>query len=279
MPQILHDIDPYLIRLYGEFGIRWYSLAYLLGFVLVRWYLIRAARAGELRNVDEAGVDSWVGWCMLGAILGARFFHVFVFEFERYHNRPEAWLAVWRGGLSFHGGLTGVALATWIFCRSRGADFYQLADRAVIPVAIALGFGRIANFINGEMYGTLYNGPFCIDYSGSTHLREPPQGCRHPVQFYQVVKNWSLAGALWLMLRRWRPPSGVVFWAFVGLYGFARFFLMYLRDEARIWAGLTQSQIFSGIMAVVGAVFVVYQLLSRRDSERQGRRMLESSGV
>jgi phosphatidylglycerol:prolipoprotein diacylglycerol transferase len=260
MPRIIHDLDPFLIRLYGDFGIRWYSLAYVIGFVLVRWYLARAARAGELRNMDESAVNAWVGWSFLGAIVGARFFHVFVFEFEHYYDRPAAWLAVWRGGLSFHGGLTGVALATWLFCRARGARFYEIADRAVIPVAIALGFGRIANFINAEMYGTLYDGPFCVDYSRNTSLAAPPQGCRHPTQFYQMAKNWILAATLLLMLRRWRPPSGVVFWSFIGLYGFVRFFLMYLRAEDRVWAGLTQSQIFSGLMALSGALFVLFIL-------------------
>ena len=261
MPRIVHDLDPFLIRLYGDFGIRWYSLAYLLGFLLVRWYLVRAARAGELHNMDAAAVDDWVAWSFLGAIVGARFFHVFVFEFEQYYNRPAAWIAVWKGGLSFHGGLTGVALATWLFCRKRGARFYEIADRAVIPVAIALGFGRIANFVNAEMYGTLYNGPLCVDYTQNERLANPPAGCRHPTQFYQVAKNWLLAGLLWTMLRRWRPPAGVVFWSFIGLYGFLRFWLMYLRDETRVWAGLTQSQIFSGLMALTGAAIVAFLLL------------------
>jgi phosphatidylglycerol:prolipoprotein diacylglycerol transferase len=264
MPRIFHDIDPWLIRIYGDFGIRWYSLAYIIGFVAARWYLMRAARAGEITNVDDAGIDVWVTWSMLGALLGARFFHVFVFEFDQYYNHPAAWLAVWRGGLSFHGGLTGVMVATWLFCRRRNARFYDLADRAVIPVSVALGFGRIANFINGEMYGRPYAGPFCIDYSASSHLSSPPQGCRQPVQFYQVAKNWSLAGALWWSLRSWRPPAGVVFWLFVGLYGLVRFFLMYLRDEDRVLAGLTQSQIFSGIMAVAGLSFAAYLILTSR---------------
>lgn len=268
MPRIIHDLDPFLIRIHGDFGIRWYSLAYVLGFFLVRWYLVRAARAGELQNMDESAVDAWVGWSFIGALVGARFFHVFVFEFEHYYDRPAAWIAVWRGGLSFHGGLTGVALATWLFCRARAARFYDLADRAVIPVAVALGFGRIANFVNAEMYGTLYEGPFCVDYSTNVSLARPPAGCRHPTQFYQVAKNWLLAGALWTMLRRWRPPPGVVFWSFIGLYGFVRFFLMYLRDEARVWAGLTQSQIFSGLMAVAGAAIVVFLLIRGNRTSR-----------
>ena len=264
MPRIEHAFDPYIWRISGDFGIRWYSLAYILGFVLVHWYLTRAARAGEVRNLDAERADRYVVWALLAALLGARFFHVFVFEFENYGFNPGAWIAVWRGGLSFHGGLTGVVLATLYFCRRHDIAFYEIADRAVIPVAVALGFGRIANFINAEMYGTLYTGPFCVDYSANPHLPRPPAGCRHPVQLYEMLKNWVIALVLWGMLRRWRPQPGVVFWSFIALYGVIRFFLMYLRVEERVWAGLTQSQIFSGLMAVVGAVMVLWRLRARR---------------
>lgn len=267
-PRIYHDFDPFIIHIWGNFGIRWYALAYILGFLLVRWYLIRAARNGEVRNLTPERVDDYVQWAFLGALLGARFFHVFVFEFRHYGFDPLAWIAVWRGGLSFHGGLTGVAVATYVFCRRYQVSFHAVADRTVIPIALALGYGRIANLINGEMYGTLWEGPFCIDYSQSRYLARPPEGCRHPTQLYQVAKNWLLALTLWLMLRRWRPPEGVVFWSFVGLYGFVRFWLMFIREEERVWMGLTQSQIFSGLMAIVGMSVVVWLLTRARDGSR-----------
>lgn len=270
-PRIYHDFDPFIIHFWGNFGIRWYALAYILGFLLVRWYLIRAARNGEIRNLTPERVDDYVQWAFLGALLGARFFHVFVFEFRHYGFDPLAWVAVWRGGLSFHGGLTGVAVVTFLFCRRYQVSFHAIADRTVIPIALALGYGRIANLINGEMYGTLYDGPFCIDYSQSRFLARPPEGCRHPTQLYQLAKNWLLALTLWLMLRRWRPPEGVVFWSFVGLYGFVRFWLMFIREEERVWLGLTQSQIFSGLMAIVGTSVVVW-LLARARGRDRGRK-------
>lgn len=264
MPRIYHDLDPYLVRIYGDFGIRWYSLAYILGFILVRWYLVRVARAGEIRNLTEQRAETYVLWALLAALVGARFFHVFVFEFRAYGFDPLAWIAVWRGGLSFHGGLTGVIVATLIFCRQHDISFYGIADRAVLPIAVTLGFGRIANFINAEMYGTLYEGPFCVDYSRNPHLSRPPQGCRHPTQLFEMLKNWILAVVLWGMLRRWRPPPGVVFWSFVGLYGLVRFFLMFIREEERIWLALTQSQIFSGLMALLGGAMVALLLARGR---------------
>lgn len=257
--RIWHNIDPYIIRIYGDFGIRWYSLAYVLGFLLLRSELLRAARAGEIANLDRQRAESYVGYALVAALVVARFFHVFVFEFGDYGLDPVAWVAVWRGGLSFHGGLTGVVMATWFFCRRHHIRFYDIADRAVIPVAIALGFGRIANFINAEMFGTLYQGPLCVDYSRNEYLGSPPQGCRHPVQLYEMLKNWMIALVLWLLARR-QPRAGVVFWSFIGLYGLIRFFLMFLRVEERVWMGLTESQIFSGIMAVGGALVLGHLL-------------------
>jgi phosphatidylglycerol---prolipoprotein diacylglyceryl transferase len=262
MPRIYHDLDPFLWQITDTLGIRWYSMAYFLGFVVTRWYLGRAAARGEIRNMTKDRLDIWVFTSFLGALLGARFFHVFVFEFHRYGFDPSAWIAVWRGGLAYHGGLVGVALATYWFSRKYRVPFLRLADRAVIPIAIALGAGRIANFINAEMPGTLYHGPFCVDYSMNPHLRRPPEGCRHPTQLYEMAKNWVLAGFLFLQLRRFRPRDGIVFWSFIGLYGAIRFNLMYLRDEERILAGLTQSQIFSGGMAVMAVIAII--VLPRR---------------
>jgi phosphatidylglycerol---prolipoprotein diacylglyceryl transferase len=269
MLRIEHAIDPFLLRIGDGFGIRWYSLAYVLGLFLVRWYLVRSARRGEIGGLDDEGVDSYVVGAFVAALLGARLFHVFVFEFGRYGLDPVAWVAVWRGGLSFHGGLAGVALATWLFCRRRGVSFYAIADRAVIPIAVTLGFGRIANFINAEMYGTPYTGPFCVDYSGNPYMAAPPPGCRHPTQLYEMLKNWVLAGVLLGLLRR-RFPPGVVFWSFIGLYGLVRFFLMFVRDEARVWQGLTQSQLFSGMMAIAGATMVAGLMLGVWSGGRRG---------
>ena len=264
--RIWHNIDPYLIRIYGDFGIRWYSLAYVLGFILLRTTLIRAARMGEVQNLDEQRADTYVAWAFVAALLGARFFHVFVFEFRDYGFDPVAWIAVWRGGLSFHGGLVGVTIATVLFCRKYAIRFYEIADRGVIPIAIALGFGRIANFVNAEMYGTIYNGFRCVDSSRNDFLRDPPLGCRHPVQLYEMLKNWVIAALLIITRNHLRPQLGIVFWMFIGLYGFIRFWLMYLRVEPRIWAGMTESQIFSGVMALTGAAGIAY-LLTRHHAD------------
>ena len=109
-----------------------------------------------------------------------------------------------------------------------------------------------------------FNGLFCVDYTRNAHLPRPLQGCRHPTQLYEMLKNWVLAVVLWFMLRRWQPPRGGVFWSFIGLYGLVRFFLMFVRDEQRFWLGLTQSQIFSGVMALLGGAMVAGLLVRSR---------------
>ena len=258
MDPIIHNFDPFLLRLGDSFGIRWYSLPYMLG-MLFTWYSLRqAARTRRIRNLTEEDAETFVLVAIVAALVGARFFHVFVFEFDRYGFDPAAWIAVWRGGLAFHGGLLGIVLAVAWFAQSRGIGIYRITDRIAVPVALALGFGRIANFINAEMYGTPYEGPFCVDYSQNQFMAFPPEDCRHPTQLYESAKNFGLAGVLLLVRERFRPRPGVLTWSFIGAYGWIRFGLMYVREERTVFAGLTLSQVFSGLMGILGIVMLIW---------------------
>jgi phosphatidylglycerol---prolipoprotein diacylglyceryl transferase len=257
---IVHNFDPFLLRLGDGFGIRWYSLPYMLGMLFAWLSLRKAARENRIRNLTEEGAETFVLVGIVAALLGARFFHVFVFEFDRYGFDPGAWIAVWRGGLAFHGGLTGIVLAVIWFARKNGIGIYRLTDRIAIPVALALGLGRIANFINAEMYGTPYEGPFCVDYSQNQYMAFPPEECRHPTQLYESAKNFGIAGILFMVRERFRPRPGVLTWSFIGAYGWIRFSLMFVREEEIVWAGLTLSQVFSGLMGILGTVMLVWVL-------------------
>jgi len=262
---IIHNIDPFLLRLGDGFGIRWYSLPYMLGMLLVYLSFVRAVRQDRIRGLTEEISESFVLTAILAALLGARFFHVFVFEFDRYGFDPVAWISVWRGGLAFHGGLVGILLTVAWFSHKYGIRAYHLTDRLAVPVAVALGLGRVANFINAEMYGTPWEGPFCVDYSQSQYMARPPEGCRHPTQLYESAKNFGLAGALLLVRERIRPRPGVITWSFIGLYGWIRFSLMFIREEDQVWGTLTLSQIFSGAMGILGTIMLVL-VLARRES-------------
>lgn len=269
MTPIVHNIDPFLIQFTESFGIRWYSLPYMLGMLFVYLSLRGAARSREIRNLTPEVAESFVLAAILAALIGARFFHVFVFEYSRYGLNPLAWIAVWRGGLAFHGGLAGVLVVIVWFTRKHGLTLYRFTDQLAIPIALALAFGRIANFINAEMYGTPYEGMFCVDYSQNEHMANPPAGCRHPTQLYESAKNFGMAGLFWAT-RRWFPlPPGVITWGFFAYYGWIRFGLMYLRVEERVWAGLTLSQIFSAGMGVLGVVMIAVVVIRRSGTGRE----------
>ncbi len=263
MSPIVHNLDPFLVQFTEGFGIRWYSFPYMLGMLFVYLSLRRAAREGQVSNLTEEIAETFVLGAILCALIGARFFHVFVFEFSRYGVDPLAWIAVWRGGLAFHGGLVGVLLAVAWVSHRHDIQVYALIDCIAVPVALALSLGRIANFINAEMYGTPYDGPFCVDYSQNEYMARPPPECRHPTQLYESAKNLGIAGFLFLVRARLRPPPGVITWSFVALYGWIRFGIMYVRDEETIWAGLTLSQIFSGVMGVLGVSMLLFLLATR----------------
>lgn len=260
MDPFVHNIDPFLIRFTDGFGIRWYSIPYILGMLFVYLSLRKAAIQKRVGGLTEENSETFVLVAIAAALLGARFFHVFVFEFDRYGFDPVAWIAVWRGGLAFHGGLAGILAVTWWFSRKNGIPIYSLTDRIAVPVLVALGLGRIANFINAEMYGTPWDGALCVDYSQSQYMANPPDGCRHPTQLYESAKNFGMAGVLLLVRERLKPPPGTLTWAFVGGYGVIRFLLMYLREERTVWMDLTLSQIFSGMMGVLGIVMLIWVL-------------------
>ncbi len=248
----VHNLDPVILSL-GPIAIRWYSLAYLSGFIIVYWLLKNPEAEKRIKGWKSEYADSYVTWLFFGLLIGARFFHVFVFEFGYYMNHWGQVLQVWKGGLSFHGALVGLFTANYYFAKKYRLQFYDLADFVIVPASLFLVFGRIANFINAEMVGTITNVPWCVKFPNH-------EGCRHPTVLYEAIKNLFIFSGL-LYLRRFRLPRGTLFWTFITAYGLIRFFLMYLRDEAIVFAGLTLSQVFSGLMFIIGSYFLWKRLI------------------
>lgn len=256
--RIIHDFDPFLWRLTESVGVRWFALPAVLGLLLAYAVLRRAAGRGEIGHLPVGRLDIYMLWLIGGVFLGARLFHVFLFEYASYGFDPPAWLAFWRGGLSTQGGIVGGALATLLFCRRYGVAFYAISDRLALVAALMLGFSRLGDFINASGVGTPYEGPLCVDYSQSRYLATPPEGCRHPTQLYEAAKNWAIFGLLVLVRRLRHPRPGVISWSFVALYGSIRFVLMAMRDEPRGWLGWSTSQQLSAGMAVLGLAALVW---------------------
>ncbi len=149
-------IDPVLVSV-GPFAIRWYALAYVTGLLFGWWYIRRLVATDRLwpagPRMDGLAVDDLLVWVTLGVVLGGRVGYVMFYNFDAYLEAPLEALKVWHGGMSFHGGMAGAALAMILFARRRGLNVWSVFDTAAAAVPVGLFLGRLANFVNGELYG------------------------------------------------------------------------------------------------------------------------------
>jgi phosphatidylglycerol:prolipoprotein diacylglycerol transferase len=191
----VHDLSPFLIEFGGGFGLRYYGLAYLLGFVTAGWLLHRYARTGRSLLPGEQIVDFMMA-IVIGVLVGGRLGYFAFYETELIRQNPLALLRVWEGGMASHGGFIGVAVAVAWFACSRRIPFWHLGDLIASTAAAGLLFGRVANFINGELWGKLTTLPWAVIFEHTGGGPDP----RHPSQLYQA----ALEGALLLAFMQWR---------------------------------------------------------------------------
>jgi len=246
-----HNINPTLLKI-GPFEIRYYGIIFVLGFIIAYYMLLYLGRKREI-NLSKDDVETFILYQMIGVIAGARLFAVFVYNPGFYLANPLEIFAIWHGGLSFHGGLIGGVVAGLIFCRKKNIGFYKLADIIVIPAAIALCLGRIANFINGELVGRITDVPWAVKFKGY-------EGFRHPSQIYESLKNLFIFGVLWKIKDK-KLPDGFLFWSFVLMYSVLRFSIGFFRAPdpqfGFVAFGLTMGQILNIIMFLVGVGFIL----------------------
>jgi phosphatidylglycerol:prolipoprotein diacylglycerol transferase len=186
-------IKPVLIQI-GPFAIRWYALAYIAGLVLGWRYIVALLRNARLwanaptgaPPATAADIDDLLLWATLGVVLGGRIgyilFYGLVYFPEHYLENPLRIFAIWQGGMSFHGGLLGVVAALLLFCRARKLDVFSVGDLVAAATPIGLFFGRIANFINGELYGRPSDVPWAMVFPS-----DPDALPRHPSQLYEAL--------------------------------------------------------------------------------------------
>lgn len=221
-------LDPVLLHL-GPFALRWYSLAYLAGIVLGWRYLIRLTREDDA-PLGPSDADELVTWATIGIIAGGRLAYVVFYEPAAYLADPLSILALWRGGMSFHGGAFGVGLAIFLYCRNHKLDWLRMLDYVAMCAPIGLMLGRIANFINGELWGRPTSLPWGIVFPDGGPLP------RHPSQLYEAVLEGPLLFfALWALYRfcsAHRRP-GVLTGCFVLGYGVLRFLIEFVREPDR----------------------------------------------
>jgi phosphatidylglycerol:prolipoprotein diacylglycerol transferase len=250
------QIDPIAIQI-GPLGIRWYALAYIAGIVL-GWRLMRRLVVAEPKVATPEQVDDFVTWATLGVILGGRLGYVLFYRPGHYLFHPLEALMVWQGGMSFHGGLLGVVVATVLYTRSQKIPTLAFGDRVAIVAPIGLFFGRIANFINGELWGRAADVPWAMVFPGD-RLQIP----RHPSQLYQAGMEGILLFTLLILLWTHKPNRsrpGFFLGAMAAGYGVARIIGEFFREPDAnlgfLFAGATMGQLLSLPMVLVGAFLI-----------------------
>ena len=272
-----HNINPVLLEI-GPFQIRYYGLFYALGFIIAYFMISYLAKRKNL-PITKDDIADFIIYQIVGVVAGARIIYVLFYNRTFYLQNPLEIFALWQGGLSFHGGLIGAIAAAYLFCKTRKnqrflvprkstifvekkLEFYDLADIVVIPVALALAFGRIGNFINGELYGRITDISWCIDYSKNKFIEAVPKGCRHPSQLYESFKNLVIFGILWSIKDK-KLPKGFMFWGFVALYGLFRTIVEFFRapDEqiGFIFNYFTMGQLLSFPLFLIG-LYMLFRL-------------------
>ena len=282
-PEISPDI--FSITIAGrEFALRWYAMAYLAG-LLIGWRIIVALMRrprlwGGTAPMPPEKVEELLTWVVVGVILGGRLGFVLFYEPAWYLANPGQIIKVWQGGMSFHGGFLGVVLAAWAYARRNGIAPLRLADALAIAAPVGLFLGRIANFINAELWGRPTTAPW-----GGIFPGEAAQDCpgveglcaRHPSQLYEAGLEGLLLGlVLFLLVRRGglaRP--GLALGVFLSGYGLSRFVVEFFRQAdaqfvtpgnpwghvlgGPVW-GITMGQLLSLPMIAVGLGFALWAL-------------------
>ncbi|MDV6329749.1 prolipoprotein diacylglyceryl transferase [Asticcacaulis sp. 201] len=273
----LPDIDPVLIHL-GPVAVRWYALAYVAGIVAGWLYvgsLIKKQALWTPRQppVDAAQLDDLILWITLGIILGGRIGYVLAYDMSIIWKSPLDVFKIWQGGMSFHGGFVGVTLATVLYCKSQRFDqarMLNLGDLLACAAPIGLFFGRIANFVNGELWGRHTNAPwgmiFCNKYIEQQYGGPCPAGLypRHPSQLYEAFAEGILLFAILFVLvhvyRQFKRP-GLIMGVFITGYGVFRIIIENFREpDAQMLPFfknvITMGQTLSLLMVAGGAFFI-----------------------
>jgi len=251
-------LSPVLLHI-GPFQIRWYSLAYIAGILVGWWYLTKL--------IDQPGApmarrhaDDFIFYATLGIILGGRLAYVIFYDPGPMLRDPIKILQLWQGGMSFHGGAFGVVIATWWLARRNGLSMLRFLDYVACCGPFGLFFGRLANFVNGELWGRVTDVPWAIVFPGPDAGPYP----RHPSQLYEAGLEGLLLFAVlaylfWRTQARYKP--GLLLGVFLIGYGAARFFVEFFREpDVQLgllpW-GLSMGQTLSLPMIFVGIWFIL----------------------
>ena len=236
----IHRIDP----VFGEaagFYLWFYGLSYSLGFLSILIWLKRTRQRLGF-TVDD--VYSLTIYLAVGVLAGGRLIEIMFYEWPYYRQHLAQIPAVWLGGMSTHGVLLGVVAGTWMFCRFHGKSLLAVADELVIPGSYLMGMGRIGNFIDGQIVGSVTNVWWAVQFPDAS-------GFRHPVVLYDGAKNFLILGLL-LLLRKTKPAQGILAAHFIFWYGFLRIIVDLFREYPTTLFGMATGQAFNLFMSILG---------------------------
>lgn len=246
-------INPNIFKI-GPIRVRWYGLMYVAGFVTA-YFLIRSQPRARRLGLQGNMLQDLFLYLAIGLVVGARLGYVILYQFPNYSlylHHPIEIIAVWHGGMSFHGGLAGTLLAGILFCHRHKLPFWELADVVIVTAPIGLGLGRIGNFINGELFGR----PSTLPWAMIFPLGGPVP--RHPSQLYEaLLEGLVLFVILWKLKDRGFKPGAMVCF-FLGGYGIFRFMVEFVRQPdpqlGLLWGFITMGQVLCSIMIVAAVV-------------------------
>lgn len=251
------QIDPVALSI-GPVDIRWYALSYLAGFLIGMFVMKKLLKKYPSQHLNENMIDDLLSWIIIGVIVGGRLGYALFYNAEYYLANLIDIFKIWQGGMAFHGGLIGVVTSMILFAWKHNIPFFALADRVAIVTPIGLFFGRIANFINGELYGRAADVPWAMIFVDG----DVP---RHPSQLYQAATEGIILLFVLILMQKSqyiRNHRGIISGMFLSAYAFMRFFVEFTRQPDShigfLTAGLSMGQLLCVPMLVAGIFMILF---------------------
>ena len=253
-------LNPWLVHFGNGFGVRWYGLAYLAGFLLAGWILARWARRGKL-PIPEKEVASFILYAAMGVMIGGRLGYCLLYNLHEVLRRPLEILVVWHGGMASHGGMAGLVVAVWFFARRRGLNTLSLLDAAAATGPLGIALGRIANFVNGELWGRPTRVPWAVVFPDAPPV-DGLQVPRHPSQLYAAGIEGMLVFFVGLAVYGKSSRPGLTTATVLTVYGAGRFIDEFWRQpdlgQPVYWGWMSKGQLFTIPVIVAGLSWLLW---------------------
>jgi len=253
-------LNPWLVHFGNGFGVRWYGLAYLAGFLLAGWILARWARRGKL-PIAETEVATFILYVALGVMIGGRLGYCLLYNLQEVAHRPLEVLEVWHGGMASHGGMAGLIVAIWFFARRRRLNTLSLLDAAAATGPIGIALGRIANFVNGELWGRPTRVPWAVVFPDAP-LVDGHQVPRHPSQLYAAGIEGMLVFVVGLAVYGKSSRPGLTTATVLTVYGAGRFIDEFWRQpdlgQPVYWGWMSKGQLLTIPVIVAGLSWLLW---------------------